>query len=160
MSTPIELELVAALLRQGRSLNALSRLLILLAGGWLTLMAAGLAAPQTASLAALFASLLLGLAQLYFALRVGLDAELLRALAQDARARGGDLGPSTTALDDALRAQALQPADRPARDWTQRLAGARRLWRGQILALLLQLLLFAGALLLALLQAPGAGFGS
>lgn len=156
----MELELAAALLRQGSAFNALSRGMLLLAVGSLLLVSSGLAAASAVALAALVVSLLAGLLQIYFALRVGLDADLLCAVARASRGGGGDLGPATLALDAALHAHGLRSADRPVRDWPQRLAGARRLWRRQILALLVQLSALLGAVLLAFLGGAGAGFAS
>ena len=153
MSTPMQLELVAALLRQGRPFDALSRGLLLLATGWLVLLAGGFSKPHTAVVAALLASLLLGLLQRWFALRVDLDARLLRVVAGQAATT--DLATATATLDEALVGQGMLPAARAGRPWTERLAGARRLWRRQLGALLLQVLAFGGALLAAGLHACG-----
>jgi len=150
MSTPMALHLMASLLRQGRSLNALSRLATALAASWWLLMATGLSPVATATLALLLLSLLVGLVQTYFALRVDLDACLLRELARVTQASGGDLTAATIELDHAFRSQGLVKSTKPAADWPQRLAGARVLWQRQLLALSLQIMALAAALLLAL----------
>ncbi len=154
MSTPMQIELVAALLRQGRPFDALSRGLLLLATAWLVLLASGIAKPHAAVAAALLASLLLALLQRYFALRVDLDARLLRVVAGQSAAT--DLATATAALDEALVGQGMLPRERAGRAWPERLAGARRLWRRQLAALLLQSLALAAALLFAGLHARGA----
>ncbi len=154
MSTPMQLELVAALLRQGRPFDALSRGLLLLAVGWLVLLVTGIASPATPVVAALLASLPLALLQRYFALRVDFDARLLRVVAE--RTAATDLEKATTALDDALVGQGMLASARAGRPWPERLLGARRLWRRQLAALLLQLLTFAAALFAAGLHAGGA----
>lgn len=144
------LHLMASLLRQGRSLNALSRLATALAAGWMLMMATGFSLVTTATLALVLLSLLFGLVHTYYALRVDLDACLLRELARAAHATGDDLKPSTVELDQALRSQGLVKPQKPAADWPQRLAGARDLWQRQMLALVLQVAALAPALLLAL----------
>lgn len=153
MSTSMQLELVAALLRQGRPFDALSRGLLLLATAWLVLLATGIAKPGLPVVVALLASLLLALLQRYFALRVDLDARLLRVVAGHAATT--DLATATAALDDALVGQGMLPREHAGRAWPERLAGARRLWRRQLAVLLLQLLAFAAALLAAGLHARG-----
>ncbi|MGQ0799490.1 MAG: hypothetical protein ACT4NL_05170 [Pseudomarimonas sp.] len=150
MSTPMALHLTASLLRQGRSLNALSLLATALAASWLLLMATGLSSVATATLALVLLSLLFGVVQTYHALRVDLDARLLHELARAAQASGDDLAAATAELDHALRSQGLVKPEKPAADWPRRLAGAREWWHRQMLALLLQVAALAAALLLAL----------
>lgn len=133
--------LCAALLRQGRRLERASALLGLtglLAGG-----AQALAGPPLPSFGLLCLCLfLLWPAQLYWALRVALDAELFGLLA-----RGDTPLP---ALDAALRELGLKPAGPDCRELPARCLAALRLLRIQGTLLGVQVLL-AGAALLTLL---------
>ena len=153
------LHLMAAMLRQGRSLNAMSRLAMALPASWLLLQATGHAPTIAYVQIPLLVSLLLGLTQMYFAIRVDIDARLLRELARAAGLGGGDLAPATAELDYAFQAQGLLASDKPVADWPQRLSGARRLWQRQILALVLQLAALAVALMLAEQNPLNSGLG-
>lgn len=135
MSTLLELRVMAALLRQGRTLAAVSWLLAAAALGILFL-SLGLA--PTCAAAAL--SLLAGIVQAYYALRVGFDHALLEGIA----ASQGDASPEP--LDAALHALGLRPASSTPRNWASRWQGMRALLRGQLLALAVQALLLLGAL--------------
>lgn len=137
MSIAMELAVVAALLRQGALLHGLSRLALLVA------LLAGLvfvARRQVAWVPALLcsASVFVGFSQTFFAVRVGLDAALFERLARIADVGGAELAAATVALDTALQRQFALPESRQGRDWAQRIAGARRLFRLQQLALGLQ----------------------
>jgi hypothetical protein len=136
MATEMQLFTVASLLRRGRALDCLSSALSLLA---LLIGLAPLLGIATQPLTALFCALLLvlGLGQKYWALRVALDAELFRRLAD----RVEQLAMHTTDLDQALAQLKLQPANQPARNWHDRSLAALRLLRLQVLWLLAQLLL-------------------
>jgi len=113
----------AALLAQGQRIDALSRLLTV---GALLLAPF---APQNA-LAGLGLVVAAGILQLYLAIRVGFDAALFGRLADMTDLAG---------MDAALLQLALIPAAKAGRSLAPRLAGARRLLRGQRLALALQL---------------------
>jgi hypothetical protein len=151
MSVAMELAVVAALLRQGALLHGLSRLALLVA------LLAGLvfvARRQVAWLPALLcaASVLGGFAQTFFAVRVGLDAALFERLARLADVGGAELAAATVALDTALQRQFALPESSRGRDWAQRIAGARRLFRLQQLALALQWLALLAALMVFAVQ--------
>jgi|SoiMethySBSTD1v2_1073268.scaffolds.fasta_scaffold3351938_1 hypothetical protein len=125
----------ATLLDQGRSLDRLSHLLT--GAGLLALI--GMAVVGVHALvptALLGLSVLAGLAQVYYAIRVGFDAGLLRALAKDTDA----LDPAE--LDAALTSMRLLAAGKAGRPIDQRVAGACRLFYRQALMVGLQLVLF------------------
>ncbi|UVJ42927.1 hypothetical protein NVV94_20405 [Pseudomonas sp. LS1212] len=144
MPTEMELRIVAALLRRGRALDLLSQALMLSA------LAFGLAQLLMSAIFPFYLALvavvvLLGLWQLYWALRVGLDAELFERMAADAV----HLAERTEALDQALARLQLQPAARAGRPWLERQQGALRLlWYqvglvcAQVLVLLAGILVF------------------
>lgn len=143
MTTRFELRTMARLLRQGRRLNALSWLLLALAGAWLVISANGQGALAGASLAWLLVSVTAGLLQLYHAIRVDFDADLLEALAEDGDAPGNadnDIAEaSARTLDASLQSLGLQPPSAGGRDWRARWQGARRLLLWQCAWLLVQL---------------------
>jgi hypothetical protein len=132
----------AALLEQGRALNGLSRfltagalMLLLLLAFFASQMPFG---PSAMMAVALALTALLGLAELYFAFRVGFDAALFRRLATEPGPAGLE------ALDASLEELGLRPAAagaRPigARPIDDRIRGARKLLRRQALCLALQL---------------------
>ncbi len=155
MSTALELQVVAELLRLGRPLNALSRGLLLLQAGALLLIAVGVIVASMTLLALLLAGLIAGLVQLYFALRVDFDAGLLRACAAHTQDSALTVELPTAALDRALLAQGLLPAAKAGRAWALRIAGARTLFKQQCLALLLQALSLFTVPVVALLQRGG-----
>lgn len=144
MPSEVELKIVAALLRRGRALDLLSQALTLLA------LTFGLAQLLTGAIVALYSVLVAavvvaGLWQLYWALRVGLDAELFELMAADA----GRLAERTQALDRALVRLHFQPDERTGRSWPERQQGALRLLRyqasliaAQVLMLLVGILIF------------------
>jgi len=144
MAAEMHLQLLASLLRRGRSLDGLSSGLTLLA--LLLGLAPLLGATAQPLSTVLCASLVtLGLIEKYWALRVALDAELLQRLATTP-----ELLPGRTAeLDQALARLGLQAPEMAARPWEQRSRGALRLLRLQALWLLAQLLL-AGLIILGL----------
>lgn len=138
---PFDLEVMALLLRQGRRLHGVSMGLAALAAAWLVLQTL-VPAADALTLALLAASLPAAGAQLYCAIRVDFDADLLEALA----ARH-DPDPAAT-LDSSLAALGLgRPAD--GRGWTDRWRGARRWVRRQAACLALQGLLLVAAWLAA-----------
>lgn len=141
MADEMQLQLVAGLLRRGKSLDRLSSALTLLAlviglGPLLGFMALSTGA------AVCIALLLCGLIQKYYALRVALDAELFATLA----AAPEQLERRTTELDQAL--PGLGRKAEPGRSWEQRSQGALRLLRLQGLWLALQLLVALAAIVL------------
>jgi hypothetical protein len=126
----------AALLEQGRALDGLSRLLTAGAVILLLLLAPFVdqMPPETSELAgALALAVLLGLAELYFAFRVGFDAALFRQLATGPALTGLD------ALDASLTRLGLRPGAASPRPLDDRIRGARKLLRRQALCLVLQL---------------------
>ena len=76
----------------------------------------------------------IGLAELFLALRVALDAQLFRRLARDAAEDRLDIG----ACDAALQALRLIPAGKAGRPVAKRMISAKRLLAWQIGALLAQ----------------------
>ncbi|MCW0373157.1 hypothetical protein [Xanthomonas sacchari] len=142
MSTPLELRTMAAVLRQGASLDRLSLALLvvaLLLGAWYPGHGAMLAA------ACCGVSALAGLLQRYWAARVGLDADLLEAVLAEP-----DLPRAGADLDAVLQRLGLLRTLPPPRDWLARWQGMRRLLRRQLLCFALQML----ALVVALCMAP------
>lgn len=138
-----ELQLVATLLRRGRSLDRWSGAITLLA--LIYGLAPLLGAEANISSTLLCALLLLcGLVQKYWALRVAVDADLFAYLAR----ASVDLDQQAAALDQALHRLGLGQAS-PHRDWQQRCQGAVRLLRVQSLWLAVQILL-AFAVILAM----------
>ena len=117
----------AALLQQGRTIDALSRQLTAVA--LLLLIAAsafGVASPALVSTLGL--ATLAGLAQTYYAVRVGFDAALFDRLGAQ----------NISALDAALAGLGLLPASKSGRPLEQRITGAQRLFYKQGAALVVQ----------------------
>lgn len=142
MASEMQLQLVAGLLRRGKSLDRLSSGLSLLAliiglGPLLGFMA------LTTGGAVCVALLICGLLQKYYALRVALDAELFASLA----AAPEQLDRRTSELDQALLLIGHK-ANQGSRSWEQRSQGALRLLRLQALWLGLQLLIALAAIVL------------
>lgn len=123
----LRLAAVAALLAQGRTIDGLSR--ILTAGALLGApVLATILAPTALAPVLLVAAL--GIAQSWFAVRVGFDAALFEAASRAP-------SPTPSAVDDALVELRLLPAPKAGRPWPPRIAGARRLlaWQATLLAL-------------------------
>lgn len=141
MSSLPDLPMMQLLLRQGRLPAMLSLGLLLVA-----LLLLGIE-PGLAMVAAglLLVSVAMGMLQAYYAVRVQLDAHLLRLLQQEAL-HGED---AAHRVDEALHAAGLRRHDSetPLRGWATRWAGMRRLLLRQYLVTLLQFV----ALLLAVL---------
>ncbi|MEG2803956.1 hypothetical protein [Stenotrophomonas sp.] len=134
MSTAMQVQAMAALLRQARVPAVVSTLLAATA-------LALLVWPGTAwATAGALVSLLAGTGQAYFAVRIGFDRALLDGLLQ----AHPDAAPGP--IDDALAALGLRATVPPTRGWPARWQGMRRLLRGQGACVLLQ----AAALLVAL----------
>jgi hypothetical protein len=127
----------AALLEQGQAVNRLSCGLTAAAIAVLAILPALTPQTQWTSIGFAAAAAAAGLAQTWFAIRVGFDAALFHRLAST-----GD----AAAIDAALTGLGLMPAGKAGRPAPVRIAGARRLFRLQIAALALQVLcLLAGA---------------
>ena len=115
----------AALLAQGKVVDGVSRLLT--AGSLIGLVAfPGMSRLATATFVA---AALLGLAETYFAVRVGLDAALFRRLAKV---------PDLAGFDAAMLRLGLLSQAKAGRPVEARVAGARRLFTRQAAALALQ----------------------
>jgi len=130
MSDGAMLEVATALLRQGRTIDRLSRLLTVAA----LVMLIGAIAFRVASPAlvtALALAVVAGVAELYLAFRVGFDADLFDRLRDPAKL---DLA----ALDAALAQLGLAPASKGGRPLDQRIAGAQRLLYKQGMAMGIQ----------------------
>ncbi|NAN51315.1 hypothetical protein EX349_08930 [Pseudomonas protegens] len=144
MSTEMQLYSVASLLRRGRALDQLSTGLTLLGA----LYGLGQYLLTSVTLGGLLVSLalvLLGVVEKYLALRVAFDADLFQRVA-DAPTT---LEHSTQALDQALSALGLQPAQRGGRPWDQRSRGALGLLRRQALLLAAQVLVILSVILVS-----------
>lgn len=143
---PMILAAKAALLDQGRTLDALSRLLTVLAlGALLAIPLLELSFPEAQW--TLFGAVAAGLVQLLLALRVGFDAALFRELARTPVGDKLDL----KGLDDALSTLRLVRSGKAGRPLEPRLAGARKLLRLQMLALVVQLVLMLAAVVIVAL---------
>ncbi|WP_210712765.1 hypothetical protein [Pseudomonas sp. MWU349] len=144
MSTEMQLYSVASLLRRGRALDQLSTGLTLL-GAMYGLGQYLLTSVTLGGLLVSLALVLLGLVEKYLALRVAFDADLFQRVA-DAPTT---LEHSTQALDQALSALGLQPAQRGGRPWDQRSRGALGLLRRQALLLAAQVLVILSVILVS-----------
>ena len=136
MSIDMHLQVTASLLRRGGSLDRLSTGITLL-GALLGLSQYFMTSLEYWGLVCSASLVLLGVLQKYWALRVAFDADLFQHLAAGAR----DLPERTRALDHALTALGLQPADRSGRPWNERISGALKLLRRQALLVAAQVLL-------------------
>ena len=121
----------AALLDQGRTVDRLSCGLTVAAIAILAILPALTPHLQWTQPAFAAVAVAAGFAQTWFAIRVGFDAALFHRLAGT-----GDFA----AIDAALAALGLVPPGKAGRPGEARVAGARRLFRFQILALAVQLL--------------------
>jgi len=135
MPADMELQMVASLLRRGRTLDQLSTGLTLL-GVLFGLLQLLLITPVALGLILSAWLIVVGLLQKYWALRVAFDAELFELVARDADA----LPDRTQALDQALQNLGLQPANRAGRAWAERQRGALKLLRNQAVLLAAQVL--------------------
>src|SRR3954447_26224039 len=140
----------AALLDQGRRADHLSRPITAASAVILLLLPAVLGPPVLLT-TILVLVVLLGLVQLYFAIRVGFDAALFHRLA--AAPEGFD----RARLHRALLRLGLMPEARAGRPIDERIAGARRLhaWQGMTLAAQVLLVLVGAGLSAALRRSAG-----
>ena len=136
----------AALLDQGRRADHLSRPITAASALVLLLLPAVLGPPPVLLTTILVLVVLLGLVQLYFAIRVGFDAALFHRLA--AAPEGFD----RARLDRALLRLGLMPEAKAGRPIVECIAGARRLlaWQGMTLAAQVLLVLVGAGLSAAL----------
>jgi hypothetical protein len=135
-----EAAVAADLLAHGAVVNLLS--VALTAIGVVALLAEALVLPHRLAMALTTLAVIAGLAQLWFALRVGFDARAFRRLARGDAADG----LTVTAFDAAMSALGLMPADKARRPVADRVRGAMRLLGRQVALLLVQvaLLIVAG----------------
>lgn len=135
MNGMMQIHTMAAVLRQGRGLAAVA---------WLCAAAALLLLclrPLTSlSSVAAMLSLMAGVVQAGYAVRVNFDHALLKGFA----ASGNDDDPAR--LDAALDALGLRAAAPTPRSWADRWQGMRALLRGQCIALMVQVLLLLCAI--------------
>lgn len=143
-----DLQAMAAVLRQGRTLDATSRGIAgLTLLWWILRQLLGQDISPTWT-AVIVIGLVFAVLQLYWAIRVGLDAELLSALAQrDWATAARDLDASLAALG--LRSPTESGAELGSessdRDWNDRWRGARAMLVRQGLCVVAQLLLLVAA---------------
>lgn len=138
MSNGFDLRVMGLVLRQGRKLNAVSWLLLVLAAAWLVLEAAlSPGALSGLAVTGLWLSLAAGALQLFYAMRVDFDADLLVALA-DQYPGDKDLRAAADTLDGSLQSLGLINDAKAGREWPERWRGARRVLLWQALFLLLQ----------------------
>lgn len=130
----------ATMLDQTGRIDALSRGLTIISLIGLLAIGATTDHPGVVRMTLLVLAGLVGLAELYFSIRVGLDAALFRQLAAVAPT------PDWVAFDAALLRLLLLPPAKAGRPPEARIAGARRLLHAQAIALIMQAGLFvAGA---------------
>lgn len=133
--------LATAVLSQGRSLDQWSLLFTGLA------LAALLMAKDygPAERLVLMSVLIAGLVQKYFAMRVGLDREIFGSWAARWQRQGADPFIDLGEMDDSLAALGLAGKAGPAtpRPLTDRVKGALRLFRRQVICLMVQVVLLA-----------------
>jgi len=122
----------ADLLRQGRSLHVASVVLTVAAGVGVPLLA--VLQPRVWPMAGASLALLFGLAEAWFALRVGFDRQIFERFAGHATP---PLAPSQ--FDRVLVALGLATAETPGRTMADRVRGCARLLRLQVLAFVLQI---------------------
>ncbi|POA57740.1 MULTISPECIES: hypothetical protein [unclassified Pseudomonas] len=144
LTTDMQLYSVASLLRRGQALDQLSTGLTLL-GGLYGLGQYLLASVTLAGLLLSLALVALGVVEKYLALRVAFDADLFQRVADAPTS----LEHSTRALDQALSALGLQPAERGGRPWHERSQGALGLLRRQALLLATQVLVLLSVILIS-----------
>ncbi|PPU06571.1 hypothetical protein [Xanthomonas arboricola] len=143
----MRLATMRAVLRQGAPLDRCSLLLLAAA---IVLLGVAQAPPLIQLSYAL--SIVTGLIQRYWALRVGLDVDLLESVIAHVERRGGSEEDAAQQLDAALYAVGLLARLPPVRDWSSRWAGMRRLLRRQVLCLAVQALALGAALALWVLR--------
>jgi hypothetical protein len=130
----------AAFLDQGRTVDRLSRLLTAAALVAILIGPAIATRPPWVLIGSAALVTLAGLAEIYFAIRVGFDATLFNHVANASEP------PDFAGTDAALTQLGLLPATKHSRPAGARIAGARRLFRLQILFLAAQVLsVLAGA---------------
>jgi hypothetical protein len=126
------LRCAAALLDQGRTFDRLSRLLTAAALGWILVSPAIATEPRWAVIGFPALVALAGLGEMYFAIRIAFDRVLFDRVA------GAREVSDFAATDEALLRLGLMTASKAGRPADVRIAGARRLFRFQIGALVVQ----------------------
>ncbi|MEA9772438.1 hypothetical protein VDF71_14305 [Xanthomonas campestris pv. raphani] len=142
MTAVMTLASMRALLRQGAAIDRCSVLLLSAA----VLLLGITDAPRVVQIAYAL-SALAGLAQRYWAFRVGLDADLLDAVLGQLKRGHADDTQAAQQLDQALQDIGLLRHAPPVRDWAARWCGMRGLLRTQLLCAALQVLALAIGLL-------------
>lgn len=142
MTAVMTLASMRALLRQGAAIDRCA--LLLLAAAVLLL---GITDAPTVAQVAYALSALAGLAQRYWAFRVGLDADLLDAVLGQLEGGHADDTQAAQQLDQALQDIGLLRHAPPVRDWAARWRGMRGLLCRQLLCAALQVLALAIGLL-------------
>jgi hypothetical protein len=127
-----EAAVAADLLAHGAIVHRLSAMLTV--AGVVAVPAMALVRPDGIAMALAALAVLAGIAELWFALRVGFDARAFARLARDAAA--GGLG--IDAFDAAMGALGLMPAGKAGRPLAARVRGAMRLLGRQVALLLAQ----------------------
>ena len=147
MNSAFDFRAMGLLLLQGRQIDKVSRLLLVLT--LLTLIVAPhlTKSPSVVASALLSASLLASLVQLYFAIRIGFDAELMLALADRVEREQCDAASARDALDAMLQALALQSPAQSGRNWATRWQGMGNMMRAQAACLLVQFGLLLSAVI-------------
>jgi hypothetical protein len=138
----------AALLDQGRALDRLSRATTVAAVVLLLLVAVVPGSPTAWAFVVPALVMLLGVSEIYCAMRVGFDAALFRRLAAEV----GEGAPDLAGLDAALVALGLLPRAKAGRPVPERIAGARRLLSRQAAMLGAQVLVVLAGAGLALMR--------
>ncbi|WP_426788562.1 hypothetical protein [Xanthomonas campestris] len=142
MTAVMTLASMRALLRQGAAIDRCALLLLAAAVLLLGITDAPLVAQVAYALSALA-----GLAQRYWAFRVGLDADLLDAVLGQLERGHADDAQAGQQLDQALQDIGLLRHAPPVRNWSARWRGMRGLLRTQLLCAALQVLALAIGLL-------------
>ncbi|MCW2003164.1 hypothetical protein FHY30_001919 [Xanthomonas arboricola] len=142
MTAVMTLASMRALLRQGAAIDRCSVLLLSAA----VLLLGITDAPRVVQIAYAL-SALAGLAERYWAFRVGLDADLLDAVLGQLKRGHADDTQVAQQLDQALQDIGLLRHAPPVRDWAARWCGMRGLLRTQLLCAALQVLALAIGLL-------------
>jgi hypothetical protein len=130
--------IAADLLAQGTTVHRLSAMLTF--GAALAIPVLGLLWPRGWAMAVATLVVLLGIVELWIALRVSFDAHIFERLARGAGAGGFDAG----AFDAAMRACRLIQADKAGRPVALRVRGAMVLAGKQFALLVAQLVILAG----------------
>ncbi|CAM3361299.1 hypothetical protein BZK31_06290 [Pseudomonas floridensis] len=141
MSSEMQLHVVAALLRRGKSLDYLSTGLLLLSLLF-GLVQLWINVANALTLMLIACMVLTGALAKSQAFRVAFDADLFQHMAD----RPSQLSDRTQELDQVLAELRLQPAQKAGRTWALRTQGALRQLRLQVRYIVLQLLWLLGVI--------------